>query len=84
MLFRAPPLVLRDEHFRDFDLAVNGNFEVFSISFADRRFAFAAHAGPRFLRDAETSKVDHGDKMFFEKTSSWLGKRRIAGRFSRA
>ena len=33
MRFRAPPLVLRDEHCRDFDLAVNGNFELFSIFF---------------------------------------------------
>jgi hypothetical protein len=45
-LFRAAPLVLRDEHFSYFDLAVNGNFEFFSTFFADCRIALTAGAGP--------------------------------------
>jgi hypothetical protein len=67
MLFRAPPLVLRDEHCRDFDLAVNGNFDIFSIFFRRLPHRVRRLCRPRFLRDAESSKVVHGDKVFFKK-----------------
>jgi hypothetical protein len=77
-LFRAPPLVLRDEHCRDFDLAVNENFDLFSISFRRLPHRVRRLCRPRFLRDAETSKVVHPDKRFLQKSLPAFGRFGIA------